>query len=114
MAASLWMPMKRTTRGRLVSISRFRHADGVPDGGAVGPGYGVAIAIGEVYIIRTDGIVVFETVNLAALVFEQVLYCIVFVVFSHFFGDGMLNGACGDQHQQKDGEKAHNLSFKKS
>ena len=75
----------------------------IPDGAAVGPGDGIPVAIGEVHIIGADGIVILEPVNLAAVVFEQVFHRIVCVVFSRFFGDGMLRDAAGHQYQQKDG-----------
>jgi hypothetical protein len=69
----------------------------VPDIGAVDIGYGFPIAIGEVHIIRTDRVMILETVYLTAFVFEQIFHSIVFVVLSPFRGDGMLNGACHGQ-----------------
>jgi hypothetical protein len=70
--------------------------------GAVGPGYGVAIAVGEVHIIGAHGIMVLETVYLAAVMFEQVFHSVVFIVLGWLFIDGMLNGARGGQQREEE------------
>jgi hypothetical protein len=65
------------------------------DGGAVGPGDDVAVAIGVIDVVGADAVVVFEAVDFATFVLEKIFHVIIFVIFGRYFGNRVLGDACG-------------------